>query len=137
MALFEAGSTIRFTYTGSQSRDKFKEVFVIHPHWEGKVHALDLKLMTDAEREVLTTVMDPKMKGKTHRIPLITDILTRMDPTELIRSPVSFYNQFVKQFIKGKNVYRTYHLTKMTAIQKINASKVTTAPNGAKPLFGA
>ncbi|MHA2045170.1 MAG: hypothetical protein ACW99G_10265, partial [Candidatus Thorarchaeota archaeon] len=99
MSLFEAGSTIRFTYNSVSSGDRFKEVLVLHPNWNGKVHAIDLKRLTAAEREVLNAVLDPKQKGKTHKLPLVNDILTRMDPTELIRSPTSFYNQLVKQFL--------------------------------------
>jgi hypothetical protein len=137
MSLFEAGSTIRFTYNSVSSGDRFKEVLVLHPNWNGKVHAIDLKRLTAAEREVLNAVLDPKQKGKTHKLPLVNDILTRMDPTELIRSPTSFYNQLVKQFLNNKDAYRTYTPSKMTGIQKIHASRVTTSPSGRKPLFGS
>lgn len=136
MNLFEAGSTIRFTYQSGSSSDRFKEIMVLHPNWNGKVHAIDLKRLTEAEREVLHAVMDPKQKGKTHRLPLVNDILRRMDPTELIRVPTSFYNQLVKQFLNNKDAYRTYHTSKMTGIQKIEASKTVTPVSGNKPLFG-
>jgi len=137
MALFEAGSVIRFTYNSVSASDRFKEVLVLHPNWGGKVHAIDLKRLTAAEREVLMVVMDPANRDKTHRLPLVNDILTRMDPPTLIRNPTSFYNQFVKQFIRNKDAYRTYYPRKMTGIQKIHASKVTTSPSGNKPLFGS
>lgn len=136
MALYERGDIIRFTYPSRN--DRFKETFVIHELWEGKMHALDLKRMTPAEREVLEFVMNPNNKGKRHRLPLINDILTRMDPPSLLDNPVSFYNQFVKPFIRNKDVYRTYYPRRMTGIQKIEIKNVRTArgPTGARPLFG-
>jgi len=133
--LYTAGDIIRFTYISS-STNKFKEAFVIHNNWQGKVHAIDMKLLTVAEREVLKTVMDPKAKGKTHRFPLINDILTRMDPSTLIENPVGFYNQLIKPFIRNKNVYRTYFPQKMTGIQIIDAKDVQAPSTGFKPLFG-
>ena len=134
--LFNAGAIIRFTYSSSKT-DRFKEVLVLHPSWNGKCHAIDMKRLTAAEREVLAVIMDPTMRGKRHHLPLVNDILTRMDPTVLIRNPTSFYNQFVKEFLKNKDAYRTYYPRKMTGIQKIKASKIAAAPGiGNKPLFG-
>jgi len=132
--LFNRGDIIRFTYPSRN--DRFKQVFVIHELWNGKMHALDMKRMTVAEREVLTIVMDPKMKGKRHRIPLVNDILARMDPPTLLENPVSFYNQFVKQFIKDKDVYRTFYPPKMTGIQKVKSGDRVMSVMGGKPLFG-
>jgi hypothetical protein len=134
MALFSRGDIIRFTYPSRH--DRFKQVFVIHELWNGKMHGLDMKRMTAAEREVLRFVMNPKNKGKRHRIPLINDIMTRMDPPTLLENPVSFYNQFVKQFIKNKDVYRTYYPPKMTGIQRVDSKVDVITTAGNKPLFG-
>ena len=130
-----AGDIVRFTYV-KEGPDKFKEVFVIHPNWNGKVHAIDMRRLTEAERVVLKTIMDPKAKGKTHRIPLVNDILRRMDPLTLINNPISFYNQFVKQFLKNKDAYRTYSHPKISGAQIIKDAAVKGPITNPKPLFG-
>jgi hypothetical protein len=84
--------------------DKFKEVFVLTPLWQNKMHGLDLKRCTPAEREVLEAILDPDLKDKPHRIPLVNDIKRRMDPIELIRNPVVFYTKFVKPFMRKKDI---------------------------------
>ena len=66
MPLFEVGDTIRFTYSGHDTKDRFKEALILHTNWNGKVHALDLKRMTVAEREVIKVVMDPRMLSLIH-----------------------------------------------------------------------
>lgn len=143
MNKFKHGDIIRFTYVNpkKQSGDMtiFKEVFVLNPMWEGKVHAIDLKRLTVAERYVIKTMMRPGAEKKVHRIPLINDILKRIDPPELVRNPIGFYNQFVKTFLKNKDAYRTYFPSLMTGIQVIDASEVKSAVPSAgesKPLFG-
>lgn len=133
--LFKVGDIIRFTYAPS-GESRFKEVFVVHPNWQGKMHAIDLKLLTVAEREVLKEVMDPNADKKNHRLPLVKDILTRMDPTALIQNPVGFYNQLIKPFIRNKNVYRTYFPNKMAGIQIVDAKDMTSVSTNFKPLFG-
>lgn len=140
--LFGRGDIIRFTYPSKS--DKFKQGFVLNEHWNGKVHALDMKRMTVAEWATLRLVMDPKSRGKKHRIPLVNDILNRMDPPELLDHPISFYNQFVKPFIRNKDLYRTYYPAKMTAIQIVDVNeasrRVSTTRSGGvfgKPLFGS
>jgi len=142
MALFEIGDVIRFTYMGSASRagstSIYKEILVLHTNWGGKVHAIDLKRLTAAERETIKVVMDPESKGKGHRFPLVTDILTRMDPPTLILEPVQFYIQFVKPFIRNKDVYRTYFSRKMSGVQRIDIKKISSVfSTGTKPLFGS
>lgn len=135
---FKVGSIIRFTYTKS-TRDRYKEVFVLHSNWEGKVHAIDMRRLTEAERLVLRTVMNPKAKGKRHRIPLINDILARMDPVTLVDEPMAFYNQFVKVFLRNKDAYRTYWPNFMSGVQVVNQSDADIdrpmRPVGAEPLF--
>lgn len=132
MALYIKGDMIRFTY--SSSVDKHKEVLVLNEIWLNHMHGLDLKLMTAAEREVLRVILDPRMKGRRHRLPLVNDILSRLDPPTLINEPFAFYHRFVKPFISGKDVYRKYFPAKMTGVQKIT-TPYTTA--GGKPgVFG-
>lgn len=136
----EAGSFIRFTYQGEKTDQPFKEALVLNPSWNGKMHGIDLKRLTPAEVEVLRAIMDPATKQKPHRIPMVNDILRRMDPVELIKNPVGFYARFVKPFIHGKDCYRQYWPSRMSAIQTIKGSEVTghvENPMGAwrRPLF--
>ena len=128
---FEAGQFITFTYNppakdirqraGLQTQevhDKAKSVLVLHPNWKGKVQALDMKRITPAEVQTLKAIMDPKVKAAIDGgewpvrgcppYPLIRDILTRLDPAELIKNPVAYYTQLVKPFIRNKDCYRTY-----------------------------
>ena len=137
---YKAGDIIRFTYhseiVDAVSTSVYKEVFVLHHLWQTLTHGLDMKRMTEAERVVLKTIMNPDASGRTHRIPLINDVLRRMDPPELIKNPVSFYSQFVKPFIRNKDLYRTYHPLVMTGVQIVDASKVQGNVFNPKPLFG-
>lgn len=138
---FKPGDVVRFTYHSENaspgSASVYKQVFVLHPNWNNLMHGLDMKRMTEAERVVLKTVMNPNAENmRTHRIPLINDVLKRMDPPELIKNPVSFYNQFVKPFIRNKDLYRTYHPMVMTGVQVVDQSKVDGNVFNPKPLFG-
>lgn len=140
MPNFKGGDIVRFTYISPDApagaRTIFKEVFVLNPLWNGKMHGIDLKRLTEAQRVVLKTIMKPEAKRKTHRIPLINDVLRRMDPPTLIQNPVSFYNQFVKQFLKNIDAYRTYYTARMSGIQVTDMTKAKGPVINPKPLFG-
>jgi hypothetical protein len=138
---FEPGSIIRFTYkhqdVDASTGDKFKEVLVLNPNWNNKLHAIDLKRLSPAEREVLEAVLDPEQKDKPHRIPLVNDIKRRMDPIEMIRNPVAFYTKFVKPFLRSKDAYRQYIPSLMSGITKIKDASIKTGKKPvANPLFG-
>ena len=133
---YESGTFIRFTYTGAKTLDNQKEVLVLHPNWMGEVHAIDLMRLTQAEREVLRAILDPKTK-RPHKLPLVNDVLNRMTPWEDIKNPVSFYSQFVKPFLRNKDAYRRYlpeRMSGITVVEDIDVSGAPIAP--AKPLFG-
>ncbi len=138
---FKAGEFIRYTYrhhtgiTPGEIPNDYKEILVLHPLWQGKVHGIDLKRLTAAERAVLTLILDPNSKGKTHAIPLVNDILNRMDPIEDIKNPVSFYNKFVRVFIRDKDVYRTYFPSRMMGVSVVRQSRVKGKVINPKPLF--
>ena len=141
MAIFRAGSTIRFTYNhppeavDANTGDRFKEVFVLHDNWQGKAHGIDLKRLTAAEREVIQAVFDPNTKKGRHRLPLVNDILRRMDPLVEIKNPMSFYQKFVKPFIRNKDVYRQYALVHMLNVTVVDNSDVAGGVTNPKPLF--
>ena len=138
---FEPGQIIRFTYNhqavDDSTGDKFKEVLVLHPFWNNKLHGIDLKRLSPAEREVLEAVLDPDQKGKPHRLPLVNDIKRKMDPIELIKNPVIFYTKFVKPFLRSKDAYRQYVPSRMTGITKIRDASIKTGKKPVEnPLFG-
>lgn len=139
MPNFKAGQTIRFTYNhkavDQYTGDKFKEVFVLNPNWLGKLHAIDLKRLTAAERSVLVAIFDKRTKKGSHRIPLVNDILRRMNPREEIKNPMSFYNKFVKVFLMNKDAYRQYILTRMMNTTIVRSTNVVGNVVNPKPLF--
>lgn len=89
---------------------------VLHPNWGGKLHAIDLKRLTPAERQVLMEVLDPKTyePGYRSKHSLVEDIKKRMNVLNEIKNPLSFYHKFVRPFIKGKDVYRQYETARMS-----------------------
>lgn len=161
---FEVGQFITFTYNppardvakraGLQTepvKEKSKEILVLHPNWHGKVHGIDLKNLTPAEGQVLRSIMDPENKRKLDAgewpiqgvpsYPLIRDILTRLDPAELIKNPMAFYSQLIKPFIRDKDCYRQYNPQYVFGVRVVQESKVqgqvtNPAPAFSKPLFG-
>lgn len=139
---FEPGQIVRFTYrfhTGAREDEKtsdFKEVLVLHPNWQGKMHAIDLKRLTSAEREVLQVIFTPKKPDEPpHRLPLVNDIRARMDPLEDVKNPVSFYSKFVKVFLRDKDAYRTYFPARIRNAVTVKRSKVVGEQINPKPLF--
>ena len=136
---FKPGEVIRFTYnhliTDDESGDRFKEILVLNPNWQGKLHGIDIKRLTQAEREVLNVIMDPQQRGQYHRIPLVNDILRRMNPVEDIKNPQTFYVRFVKVFLKNKDAYRTYWPVRMLNVTIVKQTDVTGKVINPKPLF--
>lgn len=134
------GHHVQFSYNHAEVDEftgpKFKEVFILNPNWKGKAHGIDLKRITEAEREVLWTVFDPKnmdIKGE-HRIPLVNDILRRMDPRKEVRNPIHFYHIFVKQFLRGKDAYRQYWVNRISNVRTVSRLDIRKIYNP-KPLF--
>jgi len=67
--------------------------------------------------------------------PLLRDILRRCDPTELIKSPIAFYQQLIKPFIRGKDVYRQYHPQFISNVHVVQETKVVGHITNPAPLF--
>lgn len=126
-------------------KDPHKEVLVLHPNWQGRMHAIDLKRLTPAEAQTLRAIMDPKVKAAVDAgqwpvdgappYPLVRDILHRMDPVELIKNPIGFYQRLVKPFIRNKDVYRQYFPQYISGLQVIKESNVKGQVTNPKPLF--
>jgi len=138
---YNPGDIIRFTYehqdVDASTGDKFKEVLVLNPWWNNKLHGIDLHRLTPAERRVLEDVLDPEPQRGPSPIKLVNDIRKKMDPLELIKNPVVFYVRFVKPFARGKDIYRQYIPRRMSNVTVVRAAKIGTGkPPVPKPLFG-
>ncbi len=142
---FAPGQVVRFTYRfhmgagPEEPTDDHKEVLVLNPNFQGKLHAIDMKRLTAAEREVLLAIFDPAWKGKRHRLPLVNDINRRMDVLQEVKSPYAFYNKFVKVFLRNKDAYRTYFPVVMVNSSIVKQTEVEGKPKpyNPKPLFHA
>ena len=133
---FKAGQIVNFMYQSSEATME-KEILILHPGWMRMVHAIDLKRITAAEREVLIEIMrPPSQDGKRHRIPLVNDIRRRMDVLHEIKNPMGFYARFVKVFLRtAGDCYRTYRPEKMSSIQVVRKSNMLGQQYNPKPLF--
>ena len=154
----QPGQFVSFTYTPPAVRaprarggiqpppsDPHKQIMVLNPNWQGKVHSLDLKRITPAEVQVLKAVMDPENKrtfDQTGQLPegapeysLVLDVFRRMDPVQLIRNPIAFYAQFVKPFMRDKDAYRQYWPQFMSGLTVITETQVRGGTFNPKPLF--
>lgn len=142
---FEAGDIIRFTYdthTADQAeREPHKEVFVLNPLWNNKVHGLDLKRLDQQDREIIDALFNPDRKNEVHPINLVNQV-KKSDPVKMAKtSPQVFYMRFVKPLLKRKNTdaYRQYwpntrYMTNVTVVR--NADVKTGRSKNIKPLFG-
>jgi hypothetical protein len=125
--------------------DPSKQAFILHPNWHNKVHAIDLGRISPAEIQVLQAVMDPNVKAQADQgvwpiqgvpnYPLIRDILRRVDPVELIKNPLAFYQQLIKPFIRDKDCYRQYWPQYMFSLKVMAESHVKGPLVNPKPLF--
>lgn len=131
---YPAGTIIKFTYN-EDVEDIYKEVFVLHPSWNGKIHGIDLKRLTPAEVKVIEAIFDPSTKDSGHPYPLVNDIIRRMDPVEEIKNPLSFYHKFVKVFLRNKDAYRQYWPHKMVGVVIVKKTSVAGHVINPKPLF--
>lgn len=141
----QVASMVRNTEPPPPPPDPNKQIFVMHPNWHNKVHGIDIKGLTPAEQQVLHAMMDPKVKAAVDAgqwpvdgappYALLRDILRRTDPTELIKNPMGFYNQLIKPFISGKDVYRQYHTQYMSGLRVIAETKVQGQVTNPRPLF--
>jgi hypothetical protein len=136
---FRTGSVYTFIYNhpvkdaGSGGRNK--EVLILHPHWNNRVHALDLGRLNPAEREVLQAILEPYDPNIPHRLPLVNSIRSRLDARKLILTPKSFYDNFLKLFLRGKDAYRQYDRNLMSGLKLVKNRDLTGKTLVKNPLF--
>lgn len=136
---------VREPIAAAPRKDKNKEVFILHPNWNGKVHGIDLGRVTPAEIQVLQAIMDPNVKAQADAgtwpiegvppYPLVRDILKRMDPVELIKNPLAFYQRLIKPFIRATDCYRQYWSQYMFSLSTIAETHVKGPLSNPAPLF--
>jgi hypothetical protein len=149
MAKLAPGVIVRFSYShppeyvDEGTGERHKEVLVLHNNWHGRVHALDLKRMTTAQREVLHAILDEKTiadvkSGKRHRLPLVNDIIRRLEnPLEVMKNPVMFYTRFVSVFLRtAGDCYRMYHPKHMSLVTVVKNTDVRGKVINPTPMFG-
>jgi hypothetical protein len=144
MSRVSAGQFISFRYPPSPTAPGHtgpskQEVLVLNPSYKGLMHAIDLMMLTPAERAVAHAIVDPEVRPKYERIPLVQNAIRRMsprDPAEVMTTaPMVFYAEFVKPFLAGKDAYRTYRPQLMINVKELNKSPVTGQVINPKPLF--
>lgn len=92
------GDIVTFQYHAKYKPEegtRLRWAFVLHPNWQGKMHALELTAI--APKDAIQ-VWIPKMKEST--------------------DPYNFYHttEGVKQLVKQEGVYRTYLVKNMSAV---------------------
>lgn len=136
---FRTGSIYRFSYDhprkDASTGDRHKEVLILHPYWNGKTHALDLKRLSPAEREVLQAILEPYDPNVPHRLGIVNSIRARFDARKLIRSPQAFYSTFLKRFLSGKDAYRMYDRKFMSGVTLVKDRDLSGKTVNSKPLF--
>jgi len=127
------GDTITFTYpvgkgSKTNAHDPRPKVFVLHPNWQGNLHALKTDLMSPNEWNMLRMIIDPVFQ-KEHKA-----ALTRQDPnlvrefdaimesasSATVTSPYDFYKRAIKPFLttrRDRDPYRQYSVSKMTGVR--------------------
>lgn len=134
------GQFIRFSYAhqdvDAHTGPKHKEILVLNPKWQNKVHGVDLARLTPTQREILEFILDPKNDNTSSRFPRVNEIRRTMDPIEDIGNPNIFYSRFIKPFLGKSDAYRMY-------VEKLMSNRVLVkdAPSRRKaptrePLFG-
>jgi hypothetical protein len=136
MSNFRIGDLVSFTYPavhqeGTKAHDKFPEVLVLHPNYEGLLHGLNFNYMDADEINTIRMLLDPffemqQRENLRRRNPSAFAELERIITTPgayrntKINSPVAFYKGVIRPFIKtrGWDPYRKY------SIEKIKAGRV-------------
>lgn len=147
MAL-EIGSFITFTYPavhqqGTRAHDRFPNVLVLHPNWQGSLHGLNFNYMTDEEIHVIRMIIDPNymdnykeslQKTNPERVRELENILRTAENAH-VTSPQDFYNRVIKPFIRprGWDPYRRYRVEKMTNTRVIHNQREMTGQTPGAP----
>jgi|TARA_Y100000296_G_C5088670_1_gene213714 hypothetical protein len=107
----QSGSIVRFSYTGKNVHDNQPLALVLHPRWQGKMHALNLNYIPETVLKSLWKTVQITVQGRLQRLLKLRLPLLKAD----IGNPKAFYYSRLKGFLKGKlgstNIaYRTYNL---------------------------
>ena len=105
----EPGHIITFSYSGKEVNTPKPMVLVLHPSYQGKMHALNIEYIPEGVLKQLWNITKITLQGKIEKLAKLRLPLLKAD----IGNPQSFYNSRLKGFLKGSlgstNVaYRTY-----------------------------
>ena len=102
------------------NHDKYPQVLILHPEWQGNVHGINLNQMSQHEINFLTALVDPFFAKEIVKKDMrIRNELQRIPQDIHITSPHDFYLRIVKPFIKLYDGYRLYKPSKMRNIRVI------------------
>ena|SRR3990167_1566673 len=139
MVIYEAGDTIVFNYTSPHATDPTPKVLVLHDNWQGRVHGINLLLLTRQEHNYLKAVISSSFAKKITRTDArIRQQLQRLQSTLStlnISSPRDFYVRFVKGFVKQYDSYRQYRPEYMKNIKVVEKREDLTKTDEDKSLF--
>lgn len=100
LGLIKPGDVIRFKYQPRWGPfdDERREVFVLMPDFEGKLHCITFHELQDQEKDFLIQYRD----------------------SDAINKPSTFYLDVVKPFMDGRDIYRTYSLNRMREVEIVH-----------------
>lgn len=128
----KTGDVILFTYTGPYVTNRKPTVIVLHPNYQGYVHALILDILENREKMILDVLLANK-KNAYSNVPVVKKVKEQIDeaiaPTSAggdvtINDPKKFYDMYLRQFVKDYDCYRTYDRDTMSGIVIIRHKSV-------------
>lgn len=132
MSNFRIGDLVTFSYPavhqeGTKAHDKFPQVLVLHPNWEGLMHGLNFNYLDADEINTLRMLLDPffemqQRENLRRRNPSAFAELEKIITTpgayrnSKINSPHAFYQGVIRPFIqtRGWDPYRKYKIEKIS-----------------------
>jgi len=145
MSSYRIGDLVTFSYVGKEVHDRFPQVLVLHPNWQGNVHGLNFSYLTDDEINLLRMTVDPgyqlkyidNLQKKNPQLVQEFDAIIGKAGNANITSPYDFYFKVVRPFImvRGWDPYRRYTPSKMSAMRVVQKREVITGEQRAS-LFG-
>lgn len=136
-------SPVTTNVTGTNPR----KVLVLHPNYQGKMHALKWDFLTASQQNMIRMLLDPsfaeeKKQSLVRQDPRsvqIFDAITQGEVTEDIRDPAQFYDKVIKQLIghlkgqKQRDPYRQYLVGQITNSRTLTPFSIMT---GKQKTFG-
>lgn len=130
MANFKIGDLVSFRYSGNNIHDPNPQVLVLHDNWQGLVHGLNFRYLSEQEINYIKAVLNPKfaevVRKTDIRINAQLDRINNLVENLHINSPHDFYLRFVRGFIQPRrwDPYRRYSPAKIQGAKVITRREV-------------